>query len=127
MGDADVTFCLEACTAKCRCYGMTYYLALKYVHIIGASVLFGTGAGIAFFMLVAHRSGNVAVVAGVARIVVLADFVFTAAAVVLQPLSGIMLARLDGYPLFSGWLALSIALYLFVGAFWIPVVWMQMR
>jgi uncharacterized membrane protein len=106
---------------------MTYYFAVKYLHIIGASVLFGTGAGIAFFMLVAHRSRNVAVIAGVARIVVLADFLFTATAVVLQPLSGIALARLDGYPLLSGWLPVSIALYVFVGIFWLPVVWMQMR
>jgi uncharacterized membrane protein len=33
---------------------MTVYLVLKYVHVIGAPVLLGTGAGIAFFMLLAH-------------------------------------------------------------------------
>ncbi|HYF34270.1 MAG TPA: DUF2269 domain-containing protein, partial [Prosthecobacter sp.] len=26
-----------------------------------------------------------------------------------------------------GWIALSIALYILTGAFWLPVVWMQMR
>ena len=37
---------------------MTAYLALKYLHVIGAAVLLGTGAGIAFFMLLAHRTGE---------------------------------------------------------------------
>ena len=48
---------------------MTAYFILKYLHLMGASVLLGTGAGIAFFMLVAHRMGNTATVAAVARIV----------------------------------------------------------
>jgi uncharacterized membrane protein len=103
------------------------YLALKYVHVIGAAVLLGTGAGIAFFMLLAHRTGDPAVVAGVARIVVLADLLFTATAVVLQPITGVLLAWTVGYSLLDGWIALSIFLYLVTGAFWLPVVWMQMR
>jgi uncharacterized membrane protein len=103
------------------------YFVLKFVHVIGASVLLGTGAGIAFFMLLAHRSGETTVVAGVARIVVIADFLFTATAVVLQPLTGVWLAIHAGYPLTEGWILLSILLYLVTGAFWLPVVWMQMR
>ena len=104
-----------------------WYSALKFVHIIGAAVLLGTGAGIAFFMLMAHLGGKPTVIAGVARIVVIADFVFTASAVVVQPLTGILLARLLGYPLWEGWIAWSIVLYFITGAFWLPVVWMQMR
>jgi uncharacterized membrane protein len=103
------------------------YMALKFVHVIGAAVLLGTGAGIAFFMLMAHLHGRPAVIAGVARIVVIADFVFTATAVVLQPLIGILLARLLGYSLWEGWLTWSIVLYFVTSAFWLPVVWMQMR
>ncbi len=106
---------------------MTEYYVLKFLHVIGATVLLGTGAGIAFFMLLAHRSGNVAVIAGVARIVVIADFVFTATAVVLQPITGVLLARTVGYELTEGWIVASILLYLFTGAFWLPVVWMQAR
>ena len=64
---------------------MTAHLALKYLHVIGAAVLLGTGAGIAYFMLLAHRTGEARVVAAVARIVVIADFVFTATAVAAQP------------------------------------------
>ena len=56
-----------------------FYFLLKMVHIIGAAVLLGTGAGIAFFMLVAHLRGDPREIAGVA--VVLADFLFTASAV----------------------------------------------
>lgn len=103
------------------------YFALKYLHVIGASVLLGTGAGIAFFMLLAHRTGDARVVAAVARIVVIADFLFTATAVVLQPVTGVALAWHVGYSLWDGWIALSILLYLFTGAFWLPVVWMQME
>src|SRR5690606_15127720 len=67
------------------------YFALKYLHLIGATVLLGTGAGIAFFMLMAHRTGDAAIVAAVARMVVIADVLFTATAVVAQPVSGVAL------------------------------------
>ncbi len=106
---------------------MTAYFLLKYVHVIGASVLLGTGAGIAFFMLRAHLTGDVGTIAGVSRIVVVADYLFTATAVVLQPVTGVALAMIRGYPLFEGWILLSLLLYVFVGAFWLPVVWMQVR
>lgn len=106
---------------------MSYYFFLKFVHVIGAAVLLGTGAGIAFFMLLAHRTGNAAVVAAVARIVVIADFVFTAGAVALQPVTGLLLAHAAGYRLNESWIVVSMALYLVAGAFWLPVVWMQTR
>ena len=103
------------------------YFVLKYLHVIGASVLLGTGAGIAFFMLMAPLSGRAALIAGVARIVVIADFVFTATAVVLQPITGLLLAREVGYSLWEGWIVLSVILYAVTGAFWLPVMWIQMR
>jgi uncharacterized membrane protein len=103
------------------------YLALKFLHVVGAAVLLGTGAGIAFFMLQAHRSKDAILVAGVARIVVQADFIFTAAAVVLQPITGSLLASRAGFPMTQGWIGLSIVLYVVTGMFWLPVVWMQMR
>ncbi|MBZ9992676.1 MULTISPECIES: DUF2269 domain-containing protein [unclassified Mesorhizobium] len=103
------------------------YFVLKYLHVIGAAVLLGTGAGIAFFMLMAHRTGNAATIAAVARIVVLADFLFTATAVVVQPLTGLGLAWVAGYSLSEGWIILSIALYIVTGVFWLPVVWMQIE
>ena len=106
---------------------MTLFFALKFIHVIGAAVLLGTGAGIAFFMLMAHLTKNAATVAAVARIVVIADYLFTATAVVLQPITGVWLAHLAGYQLTDGWIVVSILLYLITGAFWLPVVWMQTR
>jgi uncharacterized membrane protein len=106
---------------------MTLYLVLKYLHIVGAAVLLGTGAGIAFFMLLAHRTGEARTIAAVARMVVVADFVFTASAVVVQPITGALLMSELGIPLGEGWIVLSLILYGVTGAFWLPVVWMQMR
>ncbi len=75
------------------------YHLLKLAHILGAAMLFGTGTGIAFFMLMAHRSRDVAAIAPTATIVVIADVVFTASAVVVQPITGIALAHVAGYSL----------------------------
>jgi len=106
---------------------MSLFLLLKVAHVIGATVLLGTGAGIAFFMLMAHRTKDAALIAHTAGTVVIADALFTATAVVLQPLTGAALATLAGYPLFHGWIAISLVLYLITGAFWLPVVWIQIR
>ncbi|ASG19443.1 DUF2269 family protein [Nitrospirillum viridazoti] len=106
---------------------MDLYTLVKVAHIIGAAVLFGTGAGIAFFMLMAHRTRDPTLVAHTAQIVVVADTIFTASAVVAQPLTGGTLAHLAGFPMFSGWIGLSLILYGVTGAFWLPVVWIQIR
>jgi uncharacterized membrane protein len=106
---------------------MDLYALLKIAHVVGATVLLGTGAGIAFFMLMAHRTRDPALIAHTARIVVLADTVFTASAVILQPITGAALAHLAGYPLFSGWIGLSLVLYVVTGLCWLPVVWIQIR
>lgn len=106
---------------------MDLYTLIKVAHVVGAAVLLGTGAGIAFFMLMAHRSRDPALIAHTAAIVVLADGVFTASAVVAQPLTGAALAHMAGYPLLSGWTGLSLLLYVFTGLCWLPVVWIQIR
>jgi uncharacterized membrane protein len=103
------------------------YIVLKFLHLLGATVILGTGAGIAFFMLMAHRSRDAAFVARTAAVVVLADFVFTATAIVVQPVTGYLLARDIGLPLAEGWIVASLVLYAVAGAFWLPVVWMQIR
>jgi uncharacterized membrane protein len=106
---------------------MSYYFFLKFLHVIGTAVLLGTGAGIAFFLLLAHRTKKAATVAAVARIVVIADFLFTATAVAVQPVTGILLALEIGFSLRESWIELSILLYLAIGVFWVPVVFMQIR
>jgi uncharacterized membrane protein len=106
---------------------MTYLLLLKYLHVLGAIVLLGTGAGIAFFMLMAHRTGDAGHVARTAATVVLADVLFTATSVVAQPVTGLLLAYETSLPLTEGWLLASLILYAVAGLFWLPVVWMQIR
>jgi uncharacterized membrane protein len=103
------------------------YEILRFLHVIGATVLLGTGAGIAFFMVISNRSRDPRLIAHVAGIVVLADTVFTATAAIVQPVTGYLLARAMGWPILSGWVALSLVLYVFVGIFWLPVVRMQIR
>lgn len=106
---------------------ITIDLLARWLHVIGATVLLGTGAGIAFFMLMAHRTRDPALIAHVASTVVIADLLFTASAVIVQPLTGLWLAHLIGWPLDSFWIVASLGLYVFIGLFWLPVVWMQLR
>lgn len=106
---------------------MSYIELLRWLHVIGATVLLGTGAGIAFFMLMAHRTRDPVLIAHTARVVVIADLVFTATAVLLQPVTGYLLARELGWPFTQGWLALSLMLYVLTGCCWLPVVWIQIR
>jgi uncharacterized membrane protein len=105
---------------------MPFWVELvRWAHLIGATVLLGTGAGIAFFMLMAHRTRDARIVAHTAGVVVIADWIFTAAAVVAQPITGALLAIGMGWRLSEGWILLSLGLYVVTGAFWLPVVWMQ--
>ena len=103
------------------------YTWLKLVHILSAALLFGTGLGTAWFMWRADRTGDVGHIAATAKSVVLADWLFTAPAVVVQPLTGVLLIEAVGYSLNEIWIVLSILLYLVIGACWLPVVWLQMR
>lgn len=98
---------------------------LRWLHIIGACVLLGTGAGIAFFMVMAQRTRDARLIAHVAGTVVIADWLFTASAVVVQPITGALLAMETGWDLTEGWILLSLGLYVFVGLLWLPVVWIQ--
>ncbi|WP_170332832.1 DUF2269 family protein [Ruegeria arenilitoris] len=102
-------------------------LILRWLHVIGACVLLGTGAGIAFFMLIAHRSGDARFIAQTAGIVVLADLLFTTTAVIAQPITRGLLAWWLGWPLTEGWILASLVLYAMAGVFWLPVVWIQVR
>src|SRR5258707_9258633 len=106
---------------------MILYFIVKYLHVLGAVVILGTGSGIAFFMLMAHRSGDPAFIARTAASVVVADMLFTASAVVLQPITGGVLMALSATSLSERWLATSLGLYAVAGLFWIPVVFMQIE
>lgn len=106
---------------------MSTYLALKLIHILSSTLLFGTGLGTAYFMWRADRTGDAGVIAATARHVVVADWLFTAPAVVVQPLTGWLLARELGLDLTAGWLGWALVLYVLTGACWLPVVKLQIR
>jgi uncharacterized membrane protein len=103
------------------------YLWLKVIHILSSTLLFGTGLGTAFYQWRACRQGDPQRVASVTAEVVLADWLFTTPAVIIQPITGIWMANLLGFPLTTPWLMWSIVLYLVAGACWLPVVWIQLR
>jgi len=101
------------------------YLILKLVHILSAVVLAGTGIGIAFFMFMANRSRDIHAIAVTARHVVLADWIFTTPAIFLQLVTGIGLMKVLGWSFTSPWFVAVIGLFVFIGACWIPVVFIQ--
>lgn len=103
------------------------YLVVKWLHILSSTLLFGTGLGSAFYMFFASLTRDARVVATVVRYVVIADYAFTTPTIIIQPLTGLYLIHLAGFPLSSTWIAVSIALYFLAGACWLPVVWMQIK
>lgn len=102
-------------------------LAVRLIHILGAILLFGTGLGTAFHGLASNLSRDVHAIAVANRNVVLADWLFTTPSVILQPITGIWLAWLIGWPLTSGWIVWALVFYVIAGACWLPVVWLQLR
>lgn len=106
---------------------MNTYLALKWVHILSSVLLVGTGFGSAFYLFFANRSGSVAAQAVVSRLVVRADTWFTTPAGIVQPITGVAMAMMAGWPLSTPWLAASIGLYGLAGLCWLPVLWLQWR
>jgi uncharacterized membrane protein len=106
---------------------MNDYLLVKLVHVLSSTLLFGTGIGSAFYLLVSTLRRDPAVVAAVARIVVLADLLFTATTAVLQPATGLWMVHLAGMSLDQPWLQWSLWLYALAIACWLPVVWLQVR
>ena len=106
---------------------MDWVLLLRWLHVIGACALLGTGAGIAFFMVMAHRTADARLIAHTASIVVIADWIFTASAVIAQPITGALLTQALGWNFGESWIVLSLALYVVTGLFWLPVLWIQHR
>ena len=106
---------------------MTAYAVLKVLHILGTVLIFGTGIGTAFFLLMAYRTRDLDAIRVTARHVVIADWLFTAPAVIVQPITGMLLMNLLGMRVDSLWFAAVSALYLLTGLCWMPVVAIQYR
>lgn len=106
---------------------MDSYHLLKLLHILAAVVVTGTGAGIAFFMLMASRSNNLQAIAVTAKHVILADWLFTTPAVITQFITGILLMNRLGFSYTSSWFLAVISLFIFIGLCWLPVIVIQYR
>ncbi len=106
---------------------MDLYFLVKTLHIVSATIVFGTGIGIANFMFFGHRSRSAQERPFAARMTVKADFLFTLPSVIIQPASGAWLIWQGGFRWDDYWLVLTYGLYLLAGACWVPVVLIQMR
>lgn len=106
---------------------MDLYLIIKTLHILSATILFGTGIGIAFFMLRSYFTDNIHEKLYAARGTVLADYIFTLPAVIVQPLTGLWLVWQGGYDWMDLWLVITYAIYIIAGLCWLPVVWIQIQ
>lgn len=106
---------------------MSAWLVVKWLHILSSVVLVGTGFGSAYYLFFVNRGRNVAAQAEIGRLVVRADWWFTAPTIILQPATGLMLVTMAGWPLTTPWLATSIVLFVLAVACWLPVVWLQIR
>ena len=106
---------------------MDGYLLIKWLHILSAVLLLGTGTGTAFHLYRAHCRGDVAAIAQVTDSTVSADWWFTAPAILIQPVTGLLLVELTGRDYFASWLVLTWLLYAVAGLCWIAVVFVQYR
>ena len=101
----------------------------KTAHILSAAVLFGTGLGIAFHCWFGYRgamrSADIGALRAALRLTVVADAWLTAPAIAFQAMSGVVLMTLLGWPLLSAWSVAVWSLFMFTGACWLPVVWIQ--
>ena len=104
-----------------------WYPVLKLIHIMNITILFGTGIGIAIFSLWAHITNDVRIIAYTFKKTVFADLIFTTPAIIIQPVSGLLLVYYQGYDLFETWLCISYILYIIAGLCWLPVVWLQIQ
>ena len=103
------------------------YSVVKSIHILSATILFGTGLGSAFYLFMANRKKDIAGIHFAVTYVVLADWLFTTPAIVVQLVTGLWLLHLTGYKLSDRWVRWSVALFVFAGLCWLPVVRMQIR
>ncbi len=103
------------------------YNTLLLIHIASVILLLGVGIGSAFYKFMADRSKNLALILHTNKMVVLADWIFITPAVIIQPITGVMLANLMGYSFDTWWLLLSLNLYIFSISLWLVAVWLQIR
>lgn len=103
------------------------YLVVKWLHVLSSTLLFGTGIGSAYYLLLTSLAKEPVAVARVAKQVVWADWLFTGTTIVLQPLTGLWMVQRLGLSITTPWIFWTFVLYVVAGACWLPVVAIQIR
>ncbi len=103
------------------------YLVLKWLHVLGAILFLGVGAGSAWYKLRGSHSGDPKVVAWASREIVLADWLFTVPSALIMPITGLWMASLMKMPWLEGFVGVGVFGFAAAGALWLPAVWMQLR
>lgn len=103
------------------------YFWLKLIHILSATIILGTGIGSVFYLHRAHKTANSQIIAFAAKNVVIADWIFTTPAIIIQFLTGVGLMHVLTYPWTIDWIMIALGLFILVGACWLPVVWLQIQ
>ncbi|AQS84436.1 MAG: DUF2269 domain-containing protein [Acetobacter aceti] len=100
---------------------------LLVTHVFSSCVLFASGIMTALVLVIPLLTGSVPEIALAARRVVRSDWCLTCPSGIIQPITGVWLAIMDGYSLLSPWLVLTYAAYLLAALCWFPVVGLQIR
>lgn len=103
------------------------YLWIKYIHILSATILFGTGIGTAAVMLYGHLSKNIQAMTIMYTYVVLVDWFFTGISGFMQITTGLLMVYLAGYSFTSLWIAGSVCGYCITAIAWFIVVYYQIK
>lgn len=109
---------------------MDAYVVLNWLHVVPATILFGTGLVVAHSQWMTCRHGGVHAIAAVTRLLARADLVFTTPAVVAQPAAGVALVQALALPCTAPWVLAALVRYALVGACRLPAVailWLIVR
>lgn len=98
---------------------MTYDI-LKFLHVIGVIILVGNVTITAFWKVFADRTGDAKIVAYGQYLVILCDWIFTLAGIVLIVIGGYGMAIVQGLHVFEDtWLIWGQLLFLVSGLIWL--------
>ncbi len=103
------------------------FLFLKWIHILSAVVMLGTGLGSAFYLYRANREGDLHAIRFVLKNVILADWLFTVPPIALLPVTGVWMMRINGATFSDLWIWLSLVLFVIAGLCWVPAAVLQYK
>ncbi|WP_246666929.1 DUF2269 family protein [Bradyrhizobium guangdongense] len=103
------------------------YPALKLIHLVSATILFGGGIFAALLGTIVFGSRKAKLIAEVGPHIVKVESYLTVLSALAQIVTGLWLASLAGFPVLAGWLGWAFLLFCVAGLCWILGVWLQHR